>query len=94
MTEATEVSEKERVDQAFRIVIEAIDLAMVGKFPIGINFVEDHLRVKGALQVISGELLKVYPPEPEQAPAETEEPECRMGEPEVEEAPEEPVVNN
>ncbi len=43
---------KEQADQAFSIIVQAINAAMLGRFPAGIEHVEKCMQIKGALQVI------------------------------------------
>lgn len=45
--------ELQHLNSAFQIVTEAIDLAMKGKFPQGIEAVNTNLQVKGALELLS-----------------------------------------
>ena len=75
-----EPTEAERADQAFNIIAHAINLAMGGKFPTGMEHLDFHMQVRGAVQYMGGLLKGMYPeakqPEPEpveeEAPAEPE----------------------
>lgn len=51
------------LNQAFGIVSEAIDAAMKGQFPSGINAVETHLQIKGSLQLIAKYMKERAEPE-------------------------------
>lgn len=55
-----EMSAKDRANEAFQIVIKAVNLAMIGEFPLGIDHCELHLRIKGALQYVGQELKNIY----------------------------------
>ena len=75
----TEPTPAERADQAFNIIAHAINLAMGGKFPTGMEHLDFHMQVRGAVQYIGALLKQTYPeveaPEPAkeaEAPAESE----------------------
>ncbi|MCZ7608502.1 MAG: hypothetical protein M5U25_21155 [Planctomycetota bacterium] len=44
---------KEQASQAFSLLVQAVDAALTGSFPVGLDHVEKHMQIKGALQVIS-----------------------------------------
>lgn len=50
---------KAQADQAFGAIVNAINAAMTNRFPIGIEHVEKHMQIKGALQVL-GEVCRTH----------------------------------
>lgn len=51
---------KEEANVAFSTLIEAVDLAMKGRFPTGLDALDTHIQVRTALETISGLLGEVY----------------------------------
>lgn len=73
---------KDQANKAFSMLVEAINAAMAGKFPVGLDHIEMHMQIKGALHVLGAALkehyeaeqpksppLKAVPPASEAAPA-------------------------
>lgn len=54
------MADKEQVNQAFGLVVQAINLALAGRFPIGLEHLDTHMQVKGALELIGGTLKKHF----------------------------------
>ena len=73
MTEVTEEpqlevpkSPVEQANYAFAVVVEAIDLALRGQLPLGIDHIELHVKIKKHLREVS-EILNAQFPQPEEA---------------------------
>jgi len=64
MSEGIKIT-KEQASQAFSLLVQAVDAALTGAFPVGLDHVEKHMQIKGALQVIS-EVMKDHYAELEQ----------------------------
>jgi len=54
------MADKEQVNQAFGTVVQAINLALAGRFPIGLEHLDVHVQVKGALEMIGGTLKEHF----------------------------------
>ena len=65
---------KEMANQAYTTVVQAISAAMQGKFPAGIEHVEVHMEIKGAVQVLGAALKEYYEPTVVASDAVTEAP--------------------
>jgi len=50
---------KEEANKAFQITVEAINLSLSGKFPVGLDHIELHVQVKAALTTLS-EVMKEH----------------------------------
>lgn len=60
MAEA-EKTEAQIADDAFNLVAHALNLAMGGKFPTGMEHLELHMQVRGAQNYIGSILKRLYP---------------------------------
>lgn len=59
----TEVTPEDAIEQAWRIVVNALDLALKKEFPLGFASVEMHMDLKGAMQYLGDQLKKLFPEE-------------------------------
>lgn len=75
-TEAKPGIGPEQADKAFKTVVEAIDLALTGRLPLGIDHIEVHMKIKQALLDLSDVMTQQFgEPEvtgPGTSPEETE----------------------
>jgi len=55
-----ETHELLHLNEAFQTINEGIDLAIKGQFPVGLDGVEVHMQIKGALMLISKALKEGY----------------------------------
>lgn len=55
--------DKEEANKSFSIIVEAINLALTGRFPVGLDHIETHMQVKQALTTLS-EVMKEHFEEP------------------------------
>lgn len=51
---------KEEADKSFKLIVDALDLAMSGRFPMGLDHIESHASLKAALFDISGALNVLF----------------------------------
>lgn len=55
-----ETHELLHLNEAFQTINEGIDLAIKGEFPVGLDGVEVHMQIKGALILLSKALKEGY----------------------------------
>ena len=55
--------EKQHLPAAVRIVSEAIDLAMQGRFPMGLHAAPTHMQIRSALEHLSDAVAVLMPPD-------------------------------
>ena len=56
---------KEQASKAFGLLVQAMDAALIGKFPVGLDHIEKHMEIKGALQVVGAALKEQYEGKPD-----------------------------
>jgi len=61
---------KEMANQSFTMVVQAVNSAMSGQFPVGLDHVEMHLDLKRAMMTLGSALKEYYGDPPVTSPKE------------------------
>ena len=71
---------KEQAIEAFNVVGQAVNAAVLREFPVGLDNLEDQMIIKGALSVLKVLVVEYYnEPEIEEDAPVAEEPACETG---------------